>query len=217
MTTLPASVGVAPVPICLPPERAASEPDKDAPQPAPGLAGGPVEWVSHRPASGSDPSTQHYSVSSPPGLAARKAAGASPPQAELTCPPTLPADVTPPGFRPAQATKTFHCGFHEVVEDRKGITPEHPQKECVYDENGQLVTESHPYKGCRGTDDSYDPNEGILPTLAHIFVDPGGVVWAGPEAFVESRKHGVDTVLNSIKERVVGIVADAEHAIRKLY
>lgn len=152
---------------------------------------------------------------------------ASQPQAKLVCPPTLEKGATPPGFRAAVANEFFHCGFQVMVQDpwcgdakTCGL-----QTECAYDEKGQLVTETHPYKDCRGTDDECDPRRDLKDLACHVFTDPGGVLQSGfglggpgfPNAFLESRRHDVDTIVNSVKTRINEAWAGLEADIRRLY
>ena len=72
--------------------------------------------------------------------------------------------------------------------------------ECFYDNSGQLVDESHPYKGCRGTPDEYPvPDDwwNHPGTVYDHFVNdkggPNGPIdvadnW-GDEAYEESRRY----------------------------
>lgn len=110
-------------------------------------------------------------------------------QRMLACPLRLNAsDPVPAGFKPYFGNPhVFHCGFRGILEDRRP-TPDNPMNECFYDETGALVTESHPFAGCRGTPDYYDSE---TDTYDHFANDPGGVVQAGGPALLESIGHPI--------------------------
>ncbi len=105
-------------------------------------------------------------------------------QRMLACPLRLnSSDPVPAGFKPYYGNShVFHCGFRGILEDRRP-TPGDPMNECFYDHSGTLVTESHPFAGCRGTPDYYDSQ---TDKWNHFANDPGGVVHAGGPALLES-------------------------------
>ncbi|MFL6211744.1 MAG: DUF4157 domain-containing protein [Pyrinomonadaceae bacterium] len=110
-------------------------------------------------------------------------------QRMATCPPRMEAhDPVPPGWKPYYGNSCwFHCCYHGILEDRRP-TREDPQNECFYDENGVLVTASHPHAGCAGTPNFYDSES---ETAGHIFLDPGGIWQRGWGAFWSSRGHDI--------------------------
>lgn len=95
----------------------------------------------------------------------------------------------------------FHCGFDGYLENRvpNNNNPA-PTNECFYDDDGNLVTESHEYGGCRGTPDYYPFfGTGDLTDKErkgpHTDIDSGGQ--AGP-----SRTHaniGIEAAVESAK------------------
>lgn len=78
-------------------------------------------------------------------------------------------------------------------------TPEHPQNECFYDGMRRLVDETHEFSGCRGTPNAYDSEDD---SFLHTVWDDGGIVWAGLPAFLESRHHDVDEVVDDVSHAV---------------
>ena len=129
-------------------------------------------------------------------------------QRMLACPPRLSsAAPVPAGFKPYYGNShVFHCGFRGILEDRRP-TPDDPMNECFYDDTGTLVTESHPFAGCRGTPDYYDSEtEGFN----HFANDPGGVVHAGGPALLESAGY---PILNPL----MNFTSYLERSIRQLY
>jgi hypothetical protein len=68
------------------------------------------------------------------------------------------------------------------------LEPEDPGAECCYDEKGDLVTESRPFSGCRGTNDDYKCTNPIN-CMEHTFRDRGGIRYKGDEGKEESQKH----------------------------
>ena len=84
----------------------------------------------------------------------------------------------------------FHCGYSCYLENRDNLdeecTKDDPINECCYDETGLLVTENHPYGGCRGTPNQYDP--GRYP-WKHTFQDTGGIEKSGWGARQETLRH----------------------------
>lgn len=129
-------------------------------------------------------------------------------QRMLACPLRLSSsDPVPAGFKPYYGNPYFfHCGFRGILEDRRP-TPDNPMNECFYDETGALVTESHPFAGCRGTPDYYDSQ---TETFNHFARDPGGVVQAGGPALLESIGHPVLSPL-------MDLTSYLERNIRQLY
>lgn len=108
-------------------------------------------------------------------------------QRMAACPSSLKAsDSVPKGWKVYNGNPSvFHCGYRGILEDRTPTTTD-PQNECFYDETGKLVDDKHPYSGCKGTPNSYDS---ASDPLSHTFLDPGGIMSAGWEAFWESRRH----------------------------
>ncbi len=129
-------------------------------------------------------------------------------QRMLPCPRYLcESSPTPPGFKPYYGNPYFfHCGFKGILEDRRP-TPGDPMNECFYDHECNLVTESHPFAGCRGTPDY---NDSQTDTWNHFAHDPGGVVQAGGPALVES-------VLHPVTQPIYDFSAYLERNIRALY
>ena len=78
----------------------------------------------------------------------------------------------------------FHCGFKGYLEN---IDPtlQRPKNECFYDDSNKLVDRNHKFKGCRGTPNEYHANEWI----GHTIHDRGGIVEAGREGYMESRRY----------------------------
>ena len=111
------------------------------------------------------------------------------------CPATYPETV-PTGWKKYYGDSCyFHCCYRGILEDRKPADGD-PQNECFYDTGGALVTETHPFAGCRGTPNSYDSES---QTGRHATIDPGGVVRSGPGAFVESTAYKIRRGLCAIK------------------
>jgi hypothetical protein len=129
-------------------------------------------------------------------------------QRMLACPLRLnSSDPVPAGFKPYYGNPYFfHCGFRGILEDKRP-TPEDPMNECFYDETGALVTENHPFAGCRGTPDYYDSE---TEKLNHFARDPGGIVHAGGPALLESIGHPVLSPL-------MDLTSYLERNIRQLY
>jgi RHS repeat-associated protein len=109
----------------------------------------------------------------------------------------------------------FHCGYKECVLERRAegeASPsEDPIAECVYDELGRLVDDSHPFAGCQGTPDHF--YAGADP-IFHGFFDPGGPCnllstngcWLGVKSFLTSVVHlGAE------------LAAATDYDIRRLY
>jgi hypothetical protein len=113
-----------------------------------------------------------------------------------TCPGRLAGDApTPPGWKSYFGpVGMFHCGFRTILEDRSP-TPDDPENECVYDHSGALVDQNHPYAGCRGTPDQYDSR---TDPLKHTFIDSGGIVRAGADAFITSRVYDINQSIASV-------------------
>ena len=85
-----------------------------------------------------------------------------------SCPSSPP--INDDSWEKDKGSTTFHCGY-DIYKENRTPCPESPTAECVYDDNNQLVDESHPDADCRGTNDSYpwwDPR--------HTLIDPGGPV-----------------------------------------
>lgn len=103
-----------------------------------------------------------------------------------SCPSTLTADQdTPEGWRDYVGDPdVFHCGYRGILED---ITPspERLMNECFYDDAGNLVDEDHPWAECGGTPDAYPASD----WFSHTFLDPGGIMAEGWDAFWASRSH----------------------------
>lgn len=101
------------------------------------------------------------------------------------CPSTLQAsDPTPSGWKPYFGpASVFHCGFRGILEDR-APTPDDPQNECFYDDNGRLVDADHPFADCGGTPNQYNSS---TDPISHATIDRGGIVRSGWSAFWESR------------------------------
>ncbi|PSK93423.1 DUF4157 domain-containing protein [Taibaiella chishuiensis] len=129
-------------------------------------------------------------------------------QRMLVCPLRLnDSDPVPAGFKPYFGNAhVFHCGFRGILEDRRP-TPGDPMNECFYDHSGTLVTESHPFAGCRGTPDYYDSQ---TDSYNHFANDPGGVVQAGGPALLESIKYPILSPLMDLGGYL-------ERNIRRLY
>ena len=116
-------------------------------------------------------------------------------QSALACPKTPPRGSS--GWRSYNDTGDpawFHCGFEGYIEDREP-TSKRPVAECFYD-RGELVDETHPYGGCRGTPDSYPASD----WFGHGFLDPGGPLQAGIPAYLESRWHAANEALRRNRE-----------------
>lgn len=82
----------------------------------------------------------------------------------------------------------FHCGYEGYLESVTP-TPENPQQECFYDDDGDLVDEKHEDAGCRGTANQYNGHGWDLDALRHTFIDEGGI-W----------ENGRDGVINSVEQ-----------------
>ncbi|MEM9007837.1 MAG: DUF4157 domain-containing protein [Cyanobacteria bacterium P01_F01_bin.86] len=106
-------------------------------------------------------------------------------QRMIPCPSALnTSDPTPSGWKDYHgASCVFHCCYRGILEDRLP-TPEDPQNECFYDENGVLVDENHEHADCGGTPNQYDS---ASDWWNHTFEDEGGIWARGWGAFWESR------------------------------
>jgi hypothetical protein len=125
-----------------------------------------------------------------------------------SCPHSWP-DPVPSGWQSYHGpTAVFHCGFRVILENRIP-TPDDPQNECVYDQTGALVDLNHPYAGCRGTPNQYDSSES---PISHTFRDTGGILYAGPEAFITSRVYDISQAIAGAI-RVVQIVGNIAGSI----
>jgi hypothetical protein len=111
-------------------------------------------------------------------------------QRAAKCPTHLAdSDPTPAGWKDYFGDPSvFHCGYRGILEDR-APAPGDPMNECFYDHSGRLVDDSHPYAACGGTPDEYDSR---TDPVKHATIDKGGIVRAGPGAFVESRAHDIN-------------------------
>lgn len=89
----------------------------------------------------------------------------------------------------------FHCGYEGYLEDREPSS-EHPIAECFYDEHGRLVSDGHPYAGCKSTADSYPATD----VWDHTINDPGGIRAEGWPAYLESRRHAGDEARRKNRE-----------------
>ncbi len=89
----------------------------------------------------------------------------------------------------------FHCGYDGWLENREA-SPENPQAECFYDENGVLVDKKHKYARCRGTKNDYPKDQ----WYNHAVKDRGGILKKGLPAFYDSRKKDVIDNYNYTKE-----------------
>jgi hypothetical protein len=106
------------------------------------------------------------------------------------CPSAHPG-ATPPGWKQYFGNSSiFHCGYRGILEDRIP-SPEDPQNECFYDNNGTLVDENHPHAGCRGTPNQYDSASS---PISHFARDAGGILHSGWGAFWASRGHDLSAV-----------------------
>jgi hypothetical protein len=133
-------------------------------------------------------------------------------RAMAPCPAHLEdADPVPAGWRLYPGpTSVFHCGFRTILENR-APTPAEPMNECVYDHSGVLVTDSHPFAGCKGTPDQYDASAGIGSAIAHSTIDSGGIVRQGLPAFITSRIYGISSSISRGIEAVAsGLQATAD-------
>jgi hypothetical protein len=126
----------------------------------------------------------------------QQSAGNAKIQRMIPCPASLADDApVPTGWRLYPGpTSVFHCGFRTILEDR-APTPDDPMNECVYDHSGVLVTDSHPFAGCKGTPDQYSSSAGALSAVAHATIDSGGIARAGFPAFVTSRVHDLSDAI----------------------
>jgi hypothetical protein len=102
-----------------------------------------------------------------------------------SCPAALGKDdPVPAGWKAYHGNSCwFHCCYRGILEDRRP-SPEDPQNECFYDDNGSLVDEGHEYAGCRGTPNEYDS---ATDWWSHTFKDRGGIWAKGWGAFWSSR------------------------------
>jgi hypothetical protein len=98
------------------------------------------------------------------------------------CPPA--PDPVPSGWIVYNGNSCwFHCCYRGILEDRRP-SPDDPQNECFYDDNGALVDEDHENSGCRGTPNQFDS---ASDWWGHTFEDEGGVWSRGWGAFWSSR------------------------------
>ena len=95
------------------------------------------------------------------------------------------------------STVFFHCGYDCYLEGREP-TPDNPRQECCYDEEGNLVDKNHKYSGCRGTADQYPKGD----VLKHMFLDSGGVLSHGLEAYLETIRHKGDKDMERIGKEI---------------
>jgi len=117
----------------------------------------------------------------------------------LDCPTELNEGTIPEGFKPYEGNPdVFHCGYDGIKEDRTP-TVQIPQNECFYDDDGNLVDETHEYADCGGSPNQYDA--GTNP-IAHTFLDDGGIVGAGWDGFTESVEHTIDSAVDAVSETV---------------
>lgn len=129
----------------------------------------------------------------------------------------------------------FHCGFTGIVE----VNPPngHPQQECFFDENKELVPPndpSHPYSGCAGSPNYHPVSWDLLSGNAsealdklesnydHLIDD----VWtkAGWEGLTTSAQYQVDQAANwadhnwnALAERVENEWDSARNSIEESY
>ena len=87
----------------------------------------------------------------------------------------------------------FHCGYEGYLENVTP-TPENPQQECFYDDDGDLVDEKHEDAGCRGTANQYDGHGWDLDALRHTFIDEGGIWENGRDGVATSVEHHWDNL-----------------------
>ena len=79
----------------------------------------------------------------------------------------------------------FHCGYEGYLENVTP-TPENPQQECFYDDDGDLVlTNPVSLYQCHGWD---------LDALRHTFIDEGGIWENGPDGVATSVEHHWDNL-----------------------
>ena len=106
------------------------------------------------------------------------------------CRPTLDAsDPVPSGWKAYNGnTCWFHCCYRGILENRRP-SPEDPQNECFYDDNGALVDEHHENSGCRGTPNQFDS---ASDWWRHTFEDEGGIWSRGWGAFWSSRWYDLN-------------------------
>lgn len=79
----------------------------------------------------------------------------------------------------------FH-GNQDTFLENKSPSLESPQQECVFDRDGKVIDENHPYAGMGGSANYYSDS------LNHTFVDPGGIAERGGEGFATSMEYYVD-------------------------
>lgn len=60
-----------------------------------------------------------------------------------------------------------------------------PKNECFYTHTGNLVDENHKFPGCRGTPNQYGKDS----PFSHTFLDTGGILKQGWDAFRESQRY----------------------------
>jgi hypothetical protein len=135
-------------------------------------------------------------------------------QRMAACPAQLnDEDPVPSGWRLYPGpTSVFHCGFRTILE-RRAPTMADPMNECVYDHSGVLVTDSHPYAGCKGTPDQFDSNAGILDKALHGTIDSGGVIRQGAPAFITSRVYNLSTAISNGIQAVADVTQAASGTI----
>ena len=104
-------------------------------------------------------------------------------QRMLACPPQYQISKD---WKPYRGdTNVFHCGFRGILE-RRIPTPENPQNECFYDNDGTLVDNLHEFSGCQGTPNQYDSERN---PVDHTLFDSGGILARGLSAYSESRRY----------------------------
>ena len=84
----------------------------------------------------------------------------------------------------------FHCGFNCYLE--KNVASRYQQQECCYDKCGDLVTSG----GCQGSPNTYNGDGNKLDQLLHTFLDPGGLLRAGPAGWSASHASPSGAELN---------------------
>jgi hypothetical protein len=98
-------------------------------------------------------------------------------------------DPVPAGWKAYHGNSCwFHCCYRGILEDRPP-SPDDPQNECFYDNNGSLVDEGHEHAGCRGTPNEYDS---ATDWWNHTFNDRGGIWAKGWGAFWSSRWRDIN-------------------------
>ena len=96
----------------------------------------------------------------------------------------------------------FH-GNQDTFVENKQPSLESPQQECVFDRNGNIIDENHPYAEMGGSANYYSDS------FNHTFVDPGGIAERGGEGFATSMEHYYDSTSASISEGVDSLYADS--------